>query len=458
MELIVVGLGPGPQSYVTLGAKEAMKSAEKVFCQTQRHPMFAVLGAWGIQAEPLDALYEQAEDFDDMNRMIAQRVCESATQQRTVFAVTGHGVKGQNAVQLALAYAQQRGIPVRIVAGVAQEEAALAACAQSCEDGVCVHYQRVDAYALDTQKTQVLVDMDSQIKLAEAKIALMGVYPDEQAVVLTQLVGDEIVPRRVALSEIDRLGPYDASTCVVLPPLALEQKAGYSAQDLVEICRILRAPDGCPWDREQTHFSLKKSMMEECCEAVAAIDEGDPEHLSEELGDVFLQVALHAVMGEEEGDFTIFDVYTGICEKMIRRHPHIFGTAVADTAEQVLDRWEEIKKQERGGVESPHVFGELAFGMPALIRAQKIAKKAEKQGIMQRAEQGRACVCALCEALDHDGLTASQRERLGGEVLFATAAWLQVCDVHAETALAETCMEKAQSFDENMLQNYEKLV
>lgn len=458
MELIVVGLGPGPQSYVTLGAKEALQSAQKVFCQTQRHPMFCVMQHWGVQAEPLDALYEQAEDFDAMNEAIAQRVCRSAAQMRTVFAVTGHGIKGQNAVQLALAYARKRGIPTRVVAGVAQEEAALAACGLSCEAGVCVHYQRVDAHAIDPQKTQVLSDMDSQIKLAEAKIALMDVYPDEWEVALTQRSEQQIAARYVPLSEIDRLGPYDASTCVVVPPLPLTQKQQYTAQDLMAICRTLRAPDGCPWDREQTHFSLKKSMMEECCETIAAIDEGDPDHLCEELGDVFLQVAMHAALAEEEGDFTISDVYTGICEKMIRRHPHIFGTAVADTAEEVLDRWEEIKKQERGGVETGRAFSELASGMPALIRAQKLAKKAQKQGLLPRAELEWAHILALCEQLQDDALPMAQRERLGGEILFCMAGWLQMYDVHAQTVLVEALMEKAQSFDEKMLQNQENLV
>lgn len=458
MELIVVGLGPGPQSYVTMGAREALQSAQKVFCQTQRHPMYPVLQAWGVQAEPLDALYEQAADFDEMNDAIAQRVCQSAAQARTVFAVAGHGIKGQTAAQKALALAQQRGIRTRVVPGVAQEEAALAACGLSCDAGVCVHYQRVEADAIDVQRTQVLAEMDSQLKLAEAKIALLEVYPDAWEVALTQLSGEAIAVRRVPLCEADRLGPYDASTCLVVPPLPPEQKRRYTAQDLVDICRTLRAPHGCPWDREQTHFSLKKSMMEECCEAIAAIDEGDPDHLCEELGDVFLQVALHAAIAEETGDFTIFDVYTGICEKMIRRHPHIFGTAVVDTAEQVLDRWEEIKKQERGGQASAREFGELASGMPALIRAQKLAKKALKQGLLQPEELGQTRLCALGEQLQDEALSLAQRERIGGEMLFCIAGWLQMRDVHAETALTETFAEKAQAFDEKMLQNHKNLV
>ena len=144
----------------------------------------------------------------------------------------------------------------------------------------------------------------------------------------------------------------------------LAKQKSYSYDDFLEIIRILREKDGCPWDREQTHASLKPCMMEEAAEVVAAIrifdKTGNYENLREELGDVMLQVVMHAQIAGEEGLFSMEDVVSEVAEKMVRRHPHIFGSVEADTSEKVLENWEDIKKKEKEGksyIESPQRFG-----------------------------------------------------------------------------------------------------
>lgn len=162
--------------------------------------------------------------------------------------------------------------------------------------------------------------------------------------------------------------------------IKLTNKNNYSFEDLVQIMQLLRSEDGCPWDREQTHESIRKNLIEETYEAVDAIDKGDLELLKEELGDVLLQVIFHARIEEENGSFDINDVCNDICKKLIVRHPHIFGDVVAKDADAVLTNWEEIKKQTKGIVKQSESLMDLPKCLPSLVRATKIQSRAKKVG------------------------------------------------------------------------------
>ena len=157
-----------------------------------------------------------------------------------------------------------------------------------------------------------------------------------------------------------------------------EKKSSYGVEDLREIVRILRAPGGCPWDREQDHHSIRRNLLEEAYEAAEAIDEGNPEHLQEELGDVLLQVVFHARMEEEQGGFDLDDVADGICKKLIYRHPHVFGDVTVSGSGEVLQNWEELKKREKHQTTAADSVDSVARSLPGLWRAEKIQKKAAK--------------------------------------------------------------------------------
>lgn len=157
--------------------------------------------------------------------------------------------------------------------------------------------------------------------------------------------------------------------------------AGYTFEEFMNIIRKLRSEDGCPWDREQTHESLKNCLIEECYETIEAIDNKDNENLCEELGDVLLQVALHSVIAEETNGFTIEDVVSEVAEKMIRRHPHVFGKVVVENSEGVVRNWEEIKRMEKNGGNAVQDLLRVPKALPANIRAEKIQRKAAKAGM-----------------------------------------------------------------------------
>ena len=159
-----------------------------------------------------------------------------------------------------------------------------------------------------------------------------------------------------------------------------QYKDSYGVKDLEEIVRILRAPGGCPWDAEQTHQSIRRNFLEEAYEAVEAIDEDSPEHLEEELGDVLLQVVMHARMEQEAGRFDLDGVADGICKKLIYRHPHVFGDVAVSGTGEVLSNWEALKRKEKGQATNTDALEAVARALPALWRAEKVQKKARKAG------------------------------------------------------------------------------
>lgn len=243
-----------------------------------------------------------------------------------------------------------------------------------------------------------------------------------------------------------------------------KRKERYSVEDLLKIMEILRSENGCPWDREQTHESLRTCLIEECYEVLEAIDARDEFALADELGDVLLQVVMHAAIASEHGQFDALDVADGICRKMIRRHPHIFGDAVVKDSGEVMQNWEAIKRQEKAQKSLAQSLADIPSGMPALIRAQKIQKKAAQIGFDWENYEGalekvREELTELCAALAGDGST----EEEAGDLLFSAVNLLRKLGVDAEPALLAACgkfadrMAKMESFASQQGQELAKM-
>jgi tetrapyrrole methylase family protein/MazG family protein len=162
--------------------------------------------------------------------------------------------------------------------------------------------------------------------------------------------------------------------------ISFERKERYTVDDLLEIVTLLRRPDGCPWDREQTHASIRNNFLEEVYEAVDAIDQQDSENLREELGDVLLQVAMHAEMEREENRFDFSDVVHDVCYKLVERHPHVFACVTANNQEEALDSWEAVKRKSKQQETFTQTLESVPMAFPALMRAQKVQKRAAKAG------------------------------------------------------------------------------
>ena len=226
-----------------------------------------------------------------------------------------------------------------------------------------------------------------------------------------------------------------------------EKKSSYGVEDLREIVRILRAPGGCPWDREQDHHSIRRNLLEEAYEAAEAIDEGNPEHLQEELGDVLLQVVFHARMEEEQGGFDLDDVADGICKKLIYRHPHVFGDVTVSGSGEVLQNWEELKKREKHQTTAADGVDSVARSLPGLWRAEKIQKKAANVGfdwpdVSGALEKLREEAGELEEAVREDTNVAEEL----GDLLFAAVNVARFVKVDPEDALSIACDKFARRF------------
>ncbi len=217
----------------------------------------------------------------------------------------------------------------------------------------------------------------------------------------------------------------------------MQEKENYSFDDFKKIMEILIGENGCPWDKIQTHESLKRYLIEECYEVIDAIDNNDEENLREELGDVLLQVFFHSIIAEKNREFSLNDVINGICGKMICRHPHIFSNECAETADDVLLNWEEIKKKEKGYKNQSDVLKSVPKSLPALIRAEKVIKKALSEDMKQYSFKSSIDnVKNLIDSIDSEkSRNNSDLESTIGELLFLTVNISQFLKINPEFAL-----------------------
>lgn len=216
----------------------------------------------------------------------------------------------------------------------------------------------------------------------------------------------------------------------------------YSFDDLVRIMTLLRGEGGCPWDREQTHETIRRNLIEETYEVVEAIDERDPVLLQEELGDVLLQVVFHAEIERQSGSFDISDVVDGICKKLIRRHPHVFGEATAQTAADVLKTWDAVKSEEKGQPTVAEKLEAVPKVLPALMRSYKVGQRAAKAGYDAASDKAALEKVseeygALCEAVPQRDMP--RVSETVGDLLLAVVNVARRLDVEPEEALTRAC-------------------
>ncbi|HLO03440.1 MAG TPA: nucleoside triphosphate pyrophosphohydrolase [Symbiobacteriaceae bacterium] len=277
--------------------------------------------------------------------------------------------------------------------------------------------------------------------------ALNSAYPLDHPVALLRPAAGALEAEWTLLSDTEAKGGIDYLSALYVPPLAPSlagdpkpahwQPKRWSIDPLVTVMAKLRGPNGCPWDLEQTHASLRRYMLEEAYEAIEAMESGDMKHLCEELGDVLLQVVFHAQIASESGHFTIDEIVEGITAKLVRRHPHVFGDVSVRDAAEVNRNWEAIKQQEKGGKAPESILTGVGKGLPALTKANALQKRAAKVGFDWPDLAGP--VAKVHEELD-ELLQAPPAEREGelGDLLFAVVNVARVLGIEPELALHQT--------------------
>jgi len=451
--ITVTGLGYDEGGSLPLAVWEVLKSGRPLFLRTVRHPMAARLAREGIGFTSFDACYEEESDFGRVYRRIAASVCEAACAGPVVYAVPGHPLVAEESVSLILAQAAEQGLATRVVPAPGFLDALFAvlrldpAAGLKVLDG-CVLKER----DLDVGTPTIIMQLYSRLVAGEVKLALLERYPPGHPVTVVRaagMAGEESV-EEIPLSELDRR-EYDHLCSLYLPPAAVlpdGAPCAYPADRLVGIMATLRGDGGCPWDREMTHQSLARYVLEEAYEVVEAIHAAAAHKLCEELGDLLLQIVFHARIAQENRQFDFNDVVTGICEKLVRRHPHVFGDARADTSAQVAVNWQEIKRRERGSREAG-LLDKVGVGLPALLRAARVQAAARRCGFDW--PDWRGALDKVREELEEvtGALGGSDRGevfREVGDLFFAAVNLARLLDVEAEEALTAAINKFAARF------------
>ncbi len=379
--ITIVSLGPGDPALMTLQTADALRNAKQLVLRTEQHGVAAWLKEQNIPFTTMDALYDEYWDFDELHAAMATKLWALAAQAPVTYAVMDATTDGSVAALYAAKSAEAK---LTRLAGLSMADAHLSALPQGQ-----VHTAGLRIIpAMDCENAQhdprlplLITEIDSPVLAGSVKLWLSDLYDDEMPVTFfPSTVKGSRKAAVLPLMELDRQRTYNHTVAVYVPPAPMESRQRFCFADLVEILDILRGESGCPWDREQTHESLRKYLIEEAYEAVGAIDEGDIDALADELGDVLLQVVFHANVGKSHGDFAIGDVTSNICRKMIYRHAHIFGSDHCATAQEVTANWEKLKKAEKGLTSQASVLADVSKGLPALMRAHKVQKKAANVG------------------------------------------------------------------------------
>ena len=366
-----------PQT-ISCAALDACKRADKLYLQTAHTPCALPIIEAGLPYVTMDDLYERSEDFDALRDAIVDRLLAACMEGDVVYAVPGRGMG--DGLKLLKEKAASAQITVHVLPGVSYAQAALSQAGLDYASYVIAAANALPE-AMDPKLPLAVEELDTKIRAGEVKLALTEYYPDEHPVTLcTMSQAGVYQARTVQLYELDRQDEFHATTVLLVPPAEFLSLTRFGYQELAAVMHTLRAPGGCPWDREQTHETLKKTMIEECYEVLDAIDQKDDAALCEELGDVLLQIVFHAEMAAEQRRFNGRDVTTGIVQKLIYRHPHVFGTGRADTPDAVVEKWEQLKKKEKQFSSQTEVLQAVPKNLPALMRAYKLQKKAGQVG------------------------------------------------------------------------------
>ncbi|MEM2587754.1 MAG: SAM-dependent methyltransferase, partial [Candidatus Bathyarchaeia archaeon] len=334
MAIIIVGLGPGDPKLITREVWDILQNAREIYLRTSKHPVVEFLPE-GLKVHSFDHLYEEKETFDEVYRAIAEEIVKLGERQKDViYAVPGNPMVGETTTRLILEFASEMGLEVEVKEGISFLDSLFVLLRIDPLEGL----QIVDASELashhfpklDPDRPVIVGQLYDRFLASQVKAVLLDLYPEEHSVTIVKGAGtSNPVIRELPLYQLDRQDDIDHLTSLYIPPLPEEG----SLISLQEIVAHLRAPDGCPWDRQQDHRSLRPYLLEESYEVLEALDEDNPIKLRDELGDLLLQVMLHAQIALEEGEFRPAEMIASLIRKLKHRHPHVFGQVKVKDAE-----------------------------------------------------------------------------------------------------------------------------
>lgn len=443
-KLTIIGLGPGSKEYLTIDAYDVLVNSDLVYVRTLKHPVINYLESKNVKFESYDYKYENNDKFEDVYDSIVEDVLEKLQVDDVFYAVPGNPFVAESTVEKLIERIKEMDVELEIIHGTSFIDAIVTTLKLDPVYGLKImDGLKIEDTIIDVTCDALIIQVYNQTVASNVKLELMKYYDDEQEVIVVRGAGikEEEIIMHVPLYELDRIDILDHLTSVYIKRVDQEEREKFFLKDLTNVMKDLRSIDGCPWDREQTHESLRRYVIEEAYEVVEAIDDGDLYGLEEELGDLLLQVVFHAEIASENGYFDINDVITGIYEKMIRRHPHVFSDIDVEDSDEVLVNWEEIKKEEKSDDTVSGALNRISKSFPPLLRAEKIQKKLTKVGfdwpdashVYEKLEEE---VLELKEAVDNNDQENILKEL--GDILFATVNLARLLNVDPCEALTTT--------------------
>ncbi|TGB00811.1 nucleoside triphosphate pyrophosphohydrolase [Halobacillus salinus] len=375
----ILGLGAGDLEQLPLGVyRKLLQYKGTIYTRTLDHPVVEDLQSEGVEFSSFDEVYKQHDGFVDVYETIVKQLIEK--EEDVLYVVPGHPMLAERTVQL-LIEARDAGTIELVIEG---GQSFLDATFQALEIDPIEGFQFFDALDVQPAHLQLMnhtifCQVYDTMVASELKLMLLeDLSPDYPVTIVTAAGSKGQRLTTVPLEELDRSVEVNNLTSVYVPPVQ-EDQLNHQFFRLREVIRRLRAPGGCPWDQKQTHESLRKYLIEEAYEFIDAVNREDDDNMIEELGDVLLQVMLHSQIGEDDGFFTIGDVIQSVTDKMIRRHPHVFGQVTVNDAEEVVTNWEAIKQVEKGK-KPTSLLDSIPTSFPGLLQAEELQKKAAKVG------------------------------------------------------------------------------
>ncbi len=442
-KIIIIGLGPGDYESLTLKTLNIMKKAQCLVLRTEKHPLVEKLKDEGLKFCSCDDIYDSSESFEEVYDRISQRVLDLAKEKEyVVYAVPGHPFAAERSVQLIIE--KSKGCAeVLIEPAMSFIDAVSAILKIDISTGLKI----IDGLRLDVQKPDpncgnIITQVYSKFIASEVKLKLMDYYNFDCKVCIIRAAGVEELQKFqwIKLYELDKVEWVDYLTSIYIPPSAKDKKYR-TMEDLVSIMDILRGDKGCPWDKKQNHETLKPYLLEECYEVIDAIDAEDMDLLIEELGDVLLQVVFHAQIGKEDREFDINDIITRLVNKLIIRHPHVFGDVLVSNESGALKSWEASKREQKGISTYTETLVNIPNTMPSLDRSYKIQEKAALAGFDWDNVDGAMAKVdeELLELKEvYNSVKKDKIEEEIGDLLFAVVNVARFLKVRPELALKAT--------------------
>ncbi|TCS88013.1 tetrapyrrole methylase family protein/MazG family protein [Keratinibaculum paraultunense] len=450
-KIYILGLGPGSIEDLTIGAIKRIKSGDRNYLRTEEHPTVNFLKENNIPYESYDYVYAQEEDFSKVYEYIVEDLIKKANKYKTInYLVPGNPMVAEKTVELLLRR-EDENLEIEIITGVSFIEPILKLVERDPIEGLKIidgtDFKFKD---IDINVDCIVIQVYNTRVASNIKLVLSQVYGDEYRIYLINSAGveDEEEIYNIYIYELDRMNNIGPLTSIYIPKVDKITKKIYDIADIVDTMELLRSDKGCPWDREQTHKSIRECVIEEAYEVVDAIDREDIDGLIEELGDLLLQVVFHCQIAMEEGEFNLFDVTTELNKKLIYRHPHVFGEKTVEKFDEVVYNWNKLKFKDRNIKTYTDTLMDVPK-IPSLMRSYKVQKRArdigfdweDVEGALDKVKEEYYEVIESIKNTNIKGGDVDKVEEELGDLLFAVVNVCRFLEVNPEVALNK-CINK----------------